>query len=290
MILGVYAKAFAGSTRAQIAAAGAAGFEGLELRGDVDSMPLTQLPLAEFRELCIAAAEVGLSITTLALGTMQGLVGELDGLKRVGELAAVAGARVRLFSSARPDRSNPELFLEEPEPDWLEAEAIRLRTCAHTIRETGGGVLVMLEAEPYSIANTIARQAALIEVAGVPEVGFNWDFVNCWRGGEYPWPETWEQLSGKLYGVHMKGACARCRAPQLYASQAVPLLDDLPHLAIWTTLAGTGFDGPITVDPHYQDFAEGDRFEPEPDNPNAELCLRTLTVMQELRDRAFARL
>lgn len=289
MILCVYAKAFEGRTADQIAAAAAAGFEGLELRGDVDGTPLGAVERVAFYEACLRAEDAGLVIATLALGMLDALAGNLDAVKRVGELAAEASARVRLFSSARPGvRSGAEAF-GEPSAEQMEQEAERLLACLEAIGAGGVRGAAMLEAEPYSIANTTWRQAQLFELAGTEDVGLNWDFVNGWMGGEHPWPEPWERIAGRLRGVHYKGARAVPLEPNAYASQALPLADDLPHRAMWATWAAAGFDGPVTVDPHYGLFAPVDRFVPEPANPNAEVCRRTLGVMKLLRDEALAR-
>jgi len=268
-------------------AAAADGFEGLELRGDVDGVPLTALDADVFRGLLAGAAELGVTIVTLALGMVDGLQHDLAGLRRVGELAGVSGARVRLFSSRRAERDGEAVFAE-PGADEFAAEAKALRACAEALHAAHPGIAVMLEAEPDSVGNTVARQARLIERAGV-EVGFNWDFVNCWMGGEYPWPDTWQALEGRLLGVHYKAARARPSEPARYASQCLPADSDLPHRAMWATWAASGFSGPVTVDPHYPLFAAVDRFQPEPDNPQAEVCRRTLASMRALRDEAAAR-
>ncbi|NWG76157.1 MAG: hypothetical protein HXY24_16415 [Rubrivivax sp.] len=227
-------------------------------------------------------------MSTLALGMIDRLADDLDGLRHVSELATPIGARVRLFSSGRPGvRSGPEAF-DEPVDELLEVEAGRLRDCLRALADGGLHGGAMLEAEPYSIANTVARQARLFEFAGADDIGYNWDFVNCWMGGEHPWPEPWRHLAGRLRGIHYKGARAVAGEPWRYASQALPGDDDLSHRAIWATLAASGFDGPITVDPHYGHFAPRDRLVPVPANPEAEICRRTLQTMRALRAEALA--
>ena len=287
MLLSVYAKAYRGSTAEQIAAAADDGFEGVELRGDVDGVPLTELADVAFRDVLSAAAELGVTIVTLALGMVDGLQHNPDGLRRVGELAGVSGARVRLFSSRRKDRDADSIHAE-PEAAEFADEAAALAACADAIHAAHPGIAVMLEAEPDSIGNTIARQARLIELSGA-DVGFNWDFVNCWMGGEYPWPAPWERLEGRLLGVHYKAARAQPCEPGRYASQCLPAQSDLPHRAMWATWAASGFAGPVTVDPHYPLFAAGDHFDPEPENPQAELCRQTLESMREMRSEAVGR-
>lgn len=287
MQLSVYAKAYRGTTSDQIAAAAADGFEGIELRGDVDGQALTALDRDVFRGLLAEAAELGVTIVTLALGMVDGLQHNLDGLRHVGMLAGISGARVRLFSSRRANRDGDAVYAEPDEVEF-EAEAAALAACAGALHAAHPGIAVMLEAEPDSIGNTVARQARLIEQAGA-DVGYNWDFVNCWMGGEYPWPGTWQLLEGRLLGVHYKAARARLSEPARYASQCLPADSDLPHRAMWATWAAAGFSGPVTVDPHYPLFAASDRFQPEPDNPQAEVCRLTLDSMRALRDEAMAR-
>ncbi len=288
MILSVYAKAYRGDVRARLAAAAADGFEGVELRGDVDGTPLTAVDPDAFRDLCGFAADLGVQVVTLALGAVGNLSGNLPGLRRVGELAGIAGARVRLFSSNRPGVRQPHEAWGDPPEDDFRREADDLAMCTDAVVSAWPGVQVMLEAEPISIANTISRQARLIATAGV-SVGFNWDFVNCWMGGEYPWPEPWSWLEGRLLGVHFKAAKANPLEPARYASQAIPPADDLPHRAMWATWAASGFCGPVTVDPHYGLIAPADRFDPEPEQPDTELCRCSLAVMQELRHQALER-
>ncbi|MBI2298297.1 MAG: sugar phosphate isomerase/epimerase [Armatimonadetes bacterium] len=285
MLLSVFAQALGGDIHHQIRTAAALGFEALELRHAVDGVPLGELAVEQFREICESAAEEGLLVATLAVGTLDQLARHEHVLWHLGELAIIAGARVRVFSSIRPPGANR---LSEPDVELFAREAAALRFCAQVIGEASHGGLVMLEAEPDSIANTIARQARLITAAETPEVGYNWDLVNCWRAGEYPWPGPWPLLSERLYGIHLKGAKGAAHNPEEYASMAIPGDDDLPHHAIWATLAAAGFDGPITVDPHYPDFAPADRFDPEPANPDAEVCVRTLAAMQVLRAHALA--
>ncbi|MCC7492912.1 MAG: hypothetical protein IT204_11210 [Fimbriimonadaceae bacterium] len=288
MILAVYAKAYPGGTADQIAAAAADGFEGLELRGDIDGVPLGQVDADVFRQTCDQAAEAGLQLVTLALGAVDGLAGRRAELRRVGELAGISGARVRLFSSNRPGVQQARDAWEDPSEDLLREEADNLRVCVTALREAWPGVQVMLEAEPISIGNTVVRQARLIELAGVP-VGYNWDFVNCWMGGEHPWPGPWSQLEGNLLGVHYKLALADPYAPAEYASQTRPPHDDLPHGALWSAWAAAGFAGPVTVDPHYGLIAERDRYQPPSAQPTVRLVRETLAVMRQHRDRALAR-
>ncbi len=289
MQLCVYAKAYPGDTANQVRAAADDGFEGVEFRHDLDSTPLTVLDLDVFRAACELAAEAGLAVVTLALGEVRAHAPDQAGLRNVAALAAVSGARVRLFSSARRgSRDLPDCWCEPTEEDFRH-EVDDLVTCVRALREGWPGVSVMLESEPYSVANTIARQARLIDTAQVP-VGFNWDFVSTWMGGEYPWPGPWAVVEGRLLGVHYKAARADPHHPERYASQCAPPYDDLPHLAMWSAWAASGFYGPVTVDPHYHHFAAEDRFVPEPEAPTVELCRRSLRIMRDLRERAFERI
>ena len=291
MILSVHLKAFQGDAFAKLESAADAGFEGVELRGDVDGTPLTELTAERMQEVARAASDLGLQVSTLALGPVERHAPDSDGLKKVAALAAEVGARIRLFSSNRPEPegASDDWALGEPDDDLFDVEAKNLAACVSAIQSEHAEAIVAMEAEPISVANTVERQARLFERAETPSMGFNWDVVNCWMGGEYPWPRSWKTLEGRLFGVHIKGAKANPLRPWRYASQALPGQDDLPHQAMFVTWLASGFNGPITVDPHYNLFAETDHFAPEPEYPDTEVCLRTLEAMKAYREMARQR-
>jgi sugar phosphate isomerase/epimerase len=290
MLLTVPARACGLLLEEQLANAAAAGFEALELRGEVDGVPLTSLDTGAFADLCHGAAALGLTVATLALGTVEELAGNPDGLRRVGELSALVGARVRLLSANRPGVHGAAEARGEPPEMLFEREVELWRACLAALREGNPGALVMIEGRDIGVCNTVARQERLLAALADPMLGYNWDFVACWRGGEHPWPGAWPRLAGRIYGVHYQGAKADPHDPSAYACHALPGDDDIPHRSLWATLAAVGFDGPVTVDPHYQHFGVADRFDPAPDNPTWELCTQTLAKMQDYRRRAWERL
>jgi sugar phosphate isomerase/epimerase len=193
---------------------------------------------------------------------------------------------VRFHSSARPGGE----ALGDP-PDMLyRLELDGVRTCVETIHAVHPETLVMIEPGRDSVCNTTARLAALLDDLGAPNVGINWDFVNAWRAGEHPWPEPWDHLRGRLYGVHWKGARAEPHEPRRYACHFVPGDDDIQHRSMWATWAAVGFDGPVTADPEYHFFAPRDHFDPEPERPEWVLCCTYLDKMIDYRRRAWERL
>jgi len=289
MLLSVCASAFGGSMAERLAAAAAAGFEAVELRGEVDGLPLVELAVDAFADVCQMAAEHGLMVATVALGQVGDLVDNADLLRRVGAMSALSGARIRIFSSFRPGIADRSQAGDEPPPMLWERELEALGRCVDTIHAEHAQALVMVESEPISVANTVALSARLLSELGRTNVGLNWDFVNCWMAGEHPWPNTWSVLRDWLYGVHYKGAKADPFDPTRYASQCLPGDDDVPHRSIWATLAAVGFDGPVTIDPCYAEFSAADRFDPEPELPDQEIAVRTLARMAAYRQHAWER-
>ncbi|MBI5834887.1 MAG: sugar phosphate isomerase/epimerase [Armatimonadetes bacterium] len=289
MLLSVCVSAFAGTVSEQLAAAAEAGFEAVELRGLIDGQPITQLSVDAFGDVCQLAAEYGLMVATVAVGQVGDLADNAELLRRVGAMSALNGARIRLFSSMRPGVSDASEAGEEPPAMLWEHELKALARCVDAIHAEHAQALVMVESEPVSVANTVALGARLLADLDRPNVGLNWDFVNCWMAGEHPWPGTWVTLRDWLYGVHYKGAKADPFDPTRYASQCLPGDDDIPHRSIWATLAAVGFDGPVTIDPNYAEFRPVDWFEPEPEQPDREIAVRTLPRLAAYRQHAWAR-
>jgi sugar phosphate isomerase/epimerase len=286
MLLSVYPGSFGGDLRDALAAAGAAGFEAVELRHAVDGVPLTTIAPEAFSTVCDLAAEHGLVVATLALGQVAQHAGDPDGLRRVAELSALTGARIRLHSSTRPGGDR----FEEPPEMLYQHELAALRTCLETIQAVNPQALVMIEPSAASVCNTIERLSLLLADVDRPQVGINWDFVNAWRAGEHPWPDPWRHLRGRLYGVHWKGAKADAHDPWRYSCHALPGDDDIPHRSMWSTWAATGFDGPVTVDPEYHLFGPREKLSPEPANPEWELCCEMVKLMADYRRRGWERL
>lgn len=289
MLLSVCTSAFAGTVAEQLAAVSEAGFEAVELRGVVDGVPLTELSVDGFGEVCQTAAEFGLMVATVAFGQVGSLADNDDLLRRAAAMSALGGARIRLFSSFRPGIADRTEAVGDPPAMLWQHELDVLGHCVDTIHAEHPQALVMLESEPVSVANTAVLGARLLDDLGRANVGLNWDFVNCWMAGEHPWPGTWSVLRDRLYGVHYKGAKAGRFDPTRYGSQCLPGDDDIPHRSIWATLAAAGFDGPVTIDPCYAEFAPGDWFSPTPEQPDREIALRTLPRLAAYRQYAWER-
>lgn len=289
MLLSVCQSAFDGSVIEQIAAAAAAGFEALELRSPLDGQPLSALSEAEFAELSQRAADEGLTIATLALGPVDELVAAPDTLRHMAALSGRSGARLRIFSRLRPGVSDPLEAQGEPDQDLWDQELELWGRCQEIVSAENRATLVMLEAEVTSVANTAARAARLLEALDRRCLGYNWDFVNCWRAGEHPWPGPWPYLRGMTYGIHLKGARADRFEPDRYGSQCLPADDDVPHRAICAALVAAGFEGPVTVDPDWSQFLPADRPDPAPATPSAWIAAESLPFMAACRAHAWAR-
>ncbi|MCC7204108.1 MAG: sugar phosphate isomerase/epimerase [Phycisphaeraceae bacterium] len=168
----------------------------------------------------------------------------------LAELAAMMDApSVRVYSFKRPtgraigeaDRADNAAFLSE---------------LAELCRPAGRTLII--ENEPPTLTSTCAELGDLMR-RGVPaNLKVNWDIVNGWRAGEVPWAQgVFDSLRGHVAQVHVKGA--RATPDGGFASMALPGHDDVPHEQLIRTLREAGFDGVITIDPHYPQFAPQDK-------------------------------
>ena len=62
---------------------------------------------------------------------------------------------------------------------------------------------------------------------------------------------------------------------------ALPGEDDVPHAEILGKLLASGFDGVVTIDPHYHQFAEPDKLEGV-DDPVLEVTRRTFEYLSRI--------
>ena len=172
----------------------------------------------------------------------------------LAELAETFDARnVRVYSFVRPagraiseaDRSDSAAFLAE----------------LAAICGRRGRVLV-IENEPPTLTGTCAELGDLMRRSEsvAANLKLNWDIVNGWQAGELPWADgIFDQIAGHVAHLHIKGAKADASEPTRFGSMALPGRDDVPHRRLFERLAASGFDGIVTIDPHYGQFAEADK-------------------------------
>ncbi|HUW82095.1 MAG TPA: hypothetical protein VMZ31_04765 [Phycisphaerae bacterium] len=104
--------------------------------------------------------------------------------------------------------------------------------------------------------------------------------VNGWRAGEPPWaPGVFDQIAGHIAHIHVKGA--RAAPDGSFATMAVPGRDDVPHAELLGALDRSGFDGTVTIDPHYGQFAEADKLT-DVEEPVLEVVRQTLAYLQSV--------
>ena len=84
------------------------------------------------------------------------------------------------------------------------------------------------------------------------------------------------EIAGQVVQVHIKGA--RANPDGSFHAMALPGADDVPHAALIGRLHDSGFDGILTIDPHYNQFAPECRLDNVP-HPVYEVVLRTITFL-----------
>jgi sugar phosphate isomerase/epimerase len=147
------------------------------------------------------------------------------------------------------------------------------------------GRVLVIENEPPTLTATCIELGDLMS-RGVPEsLRINWDIVNGWRAGEVPWAAgVFDHIAGCVSHVHVKGA--RGAADGSFAAMAVPGRDDVPHAKILEALFASGFDGVVTIDPHYGQFADADKLAGV-DDPVLEVVRITKAYLEEILPGGF---
>jgi sugar phosphate isomerase/epimerase len=189
----------------------------------------------------------------------------------LADLAAELGARsVRVYSFKRP---------QGPITDAHRADnAEFLSELGHICAQRGR--LLLVENEPPTLTATCAELADLMRRVTCPAVKINWDIVNGWRAGETPWAGgVFEQIRSHVAHIHVKGA--KANADGAFATMAIPGKDDVPHGQLLRQLRQSGFDGIITIDPHYYQFAESDKLTGVED-PVLEVVCQTRTFLRQI--------
>ncbi len=89
-------------------------------------------------------------------------------------------------------------------------------------------------------------------------------------------PGVFDQIAGHVVHGHVK--VARAAPDASFTGMAVPSQDDVPHAELLAALTRSGFDGIVTIDPHYGQFAEADK-PTDVEEPVLEVVRRTLDCL-----------
>ena len=156
---------------------------------------------------------------------------------------------MRVYSFKRPDGETSEAARADNAAFLAELAEL----CAQQER------VLIIENEPPTLTATCAELGDLMRRNVPDNLKVNWDIVNGWRAGEVPWSAgVYDHIAGHIAHVHVKGA--RANPDGSFASMALPGRDDVPHHKIFQCLIQSGLDGVVTIDPHYGQFSESDKF------------------------------
>lgn len=238
------------------------GLDTIDLRSRIDNDNVDTLTGAAARRVAEAISSRGLRVASVASWGVNTLNGEYDPADvghrqamrartaHLAELAAMLKApHVRVYSFKRPvdraitehDRADNAVFLSE-----LAA------VCGRFDRT------LLIENEPPTLTSTCVELGDLMRRDVPDNLRINWDIVNGWRADEIPWADgVFEAIRGCVGQVHVKGA--RAQSDGRFATMALPGQDDVPHARLLGRLRTSGFDGVITIDPHYPQFLPEDR-------------------------------
>jgi sugar phosphate isomerase/epimerase len=151
------------------------------------------------------------------------------------ELASEVGARSLIaFGFSRDGRP------AGPAPSGV---AETLAKAAETA--ASAGIALLVETEEGFWADTGARSAELVECAGNPSLGINWDPANALIEGDVPFPDGYRAVRRHVRNVHFKDA-------RRYPDGSWELLaeGDVDWRGQIAALKADGYLGPIAVEPH----------------------------------------
>ncbi len=111
-------------------------------------------------------------------------------------------------------------------------------------RTRASGLELLVETEEGFWADTGANSAALVRAAGDVGLGVNWDPANSLCGGDHPYPDGYEALSGLVRNVHFKDARATPGGGEFVADGEVDWAGQI------AALKRDGYEGYIAVEPH----------------------------------------
>lgn len=166
-------------------------------------------------------------------------------LARLSRVARILGARlIRVYSFGR---GAPCVRLIE-----------ELRAWGGMAKATDITLAVENEVAPAAVGTATELEVLLNEVDH-PAVRANRDIDNGWRSGELPTVAYARLLAGKVAGLHIKGARPDRDGAKKFGAMALPGADAFDHVGIFRALKENGFDGVMTMDPHYGEFRPGDQ-------------------------------
>jgi sugar phosphate isomerase/epimerase len=259
------------------------GLTTIDLRTKIGEHSVDTLTGADAERARAAIQARGLAVGCVASWGVNPMRGDYDPFDpayraamraRTAHLAALArdldAPHVRVYSFTRPGGEVTDAYRGENARFLSELAAI----CAARDR------VLVIENEPPTVTATCAELGDLMR-RGVPDnLKINWDIVNGWRAGEVPWAAgVFDPIAGHVAHVHVKGA--RAAADGAFRAMALPGADDVPHATLFRALRESGFDGIVTIDPHYGQFAEEDKLTGFED-PVLEVVRRTLAYLQPL--------
>jgi sugar phosphate isomerase/epimerase len=230
----------------QLAVLAAENITHLELRSawSVNVADLGDAELARFGQ-----ALDGAGVRVSAIGSPIGKIGidaplgpELDRLRRVADVAAGFGTTiVRVFSFFIPAAERPERYREQV----IE----RMRALADIAEERG--VVLAHENEKEIYGDRPERCADIIESVGSPALRATFDAANFVQCGVRPHADAYALLRPYLVYLQVKDALAA-------TGEVVPAgQGDGQVRETLAALAGSGFDGYMSLEPH---LATGGRF------------------------------
>jgi sugar phosphate isomerase/epimerase len=197
---------------------------------------------AEFDDVCACVREHGLKITALSPGMFKQTLSKQAELDR--ELSETLPATIAMAKACGAPMIIVFGFQREPgeSPD-REAVAIDYLRRAAAIAQKAG-LKISIENEPGFWCDTGVNTKRLIDSAGSPALGANWDPCNAYGTTERPYPEGYEAIKSVITNVHAKdtkkGSLIECipvgEGAIDWAGQVRALLNDRPveHITIET--------------------------------------------------------
>lgn len=228
------------------------GISHIEMRG-VAGKNLVEYDLGEVREIKHTLSKRGFALS--ALGTPFGKIridddfeDHLELFRHALEIAEIMECRfLRMFS----------FYMPAAEAASHREEVIR-RWTRFVDAAAGSGVLLLHENEKGIYGDTAERCRDVIESAGPSTVRATFDPANFVQCGEETFPHAFSTLRDYISQVHIKDA--------LYADRTVvpPGMGDGKVEEILRNLAGSGFDGFLSIEPHLASYPGIVEFESDP--------------------------
>jgi L-ribulose-5-phosphate 3-epimerase len=252
MLAAVNAWTFAGCATADehLAAAAAAGFEGVELVVDADGPLRPDTPLPELARLARRAADLHLQLTGLATGSFwqsNYAAPQKSDRQRAAELtlrmldqAAAAQAGAILVVPAvvgQADDIQPRVsYADALHRTWEALSALRYEAEARAVAIAIENVWNRFLLSPVEAADLIDR-------INSPYVGFYLDTGNVLAFG---YPEDWiATLAGRIVRVHAKDYDLRRPGPAGFCRLGAGSVN---WPAVIRALTACGYDGPLTYE------------------------------------------